>query len=1176
MKKKCYYGRGVPKVNLKKLFLMTKIGFLLVVCLHLSAFAEGYGQKGKVSLDLHNVTLEEVLKELKQQTGMRLFYSVEKMKGEKIAQVKVDEISLDEALQKILKGTRLTYSIQEDVIVIQEIAGGLSASSVHQIKGKVKDLKGNPLPGVSVFVKGTTVGIATDVNGVFKIPVNNTENLTLVFSFIGMKTKELKYNGQAMLEVVLEEDQAELNEVVCTGYQTLSRERVTGSFSVISGEQIENKTPMNFMERLEGMSSGLFIHKGEYSIRGISTFDDAKPLVVVDGFPIEGDVETINPNDIDQVTILKDAAAASIWGAKASNGVVVITTKSGRTSGDDGRRYINYTDDFQFEAIPDYDYLDNASPAASLQLEREAAPHSGVYNVPEYMYFSVYSPVQKIYEDYLRDVDVNDPANAGKVTKAEELYAQLGKLDNRQQLKDALLKSMFRQQHNFTISGSTDKNAHYISVNYNSEQGGYVGYKKQNMLFSIKEIVQILPKLSATFGANISFTKGTDSNVDREWFNLKPYDMLADENGNALPIYYKKSVAEIDYLKGVGAMDESIAPLNELNNYSKQNKSNNNRLFAVLNYKMLDCLSVDVRYQMERGYDKDTKYSSPDSWAVANLYNQYTYREDGVVNSLIPKGGMYEESKGETESYSLRASIDFNKTFGKHELNVVAGGERSAVRHTITRVKKLGYDKQTLLHEPVDFTGLANFLEYDKLYDIYGSMPNEFDNFSDVEDRFVAFFGNLSYLLDGKYSLTGSARIDQSNLFGTDPKYRYTPLWSVGAGWDISKENFFSVDWVDRLHFRTTYGINGYASKMAGPFLVLMRQHSYFVGEMGNAVISFPNDKLRWEKTATTNFAVDYSFLNNRIEGKLEYYIRKTSDVLGVVQKDPTLGMRSLTENTASISNKGIELELNTVNISNKNFKWTSHLIFSYNKNKVTNVVTDIDASAAYQWTWDVINVKGKPKDSFYRYRWAGLSAAGDPQVYDAAGKVVRPQEYTDMNDKDALVYCGTIHPLYTGSFTNVLSYKGFELSLMFVMNGGHKMMNDLFSGQRPGSTAIHKDVAKMWRNPGDELHTNVPRIDYDDYYGGAYSRSFYSGADINILDATYIKLRELLLTYKLPSELFRKLPVSGVRLKTQVRNLWYWAANKEGIDPEVHEYAGGVRNLPITPTWTFGVNITF
>ena len=348
------------------------------------------------------------------------------------------------------------------------------------------------------------------------------------------------------------------------------------------------------------------------------------------------------------------------------------------------------------------------------------------------------------------------------------------------------------------------------------------------------------------------------------------------------------------------------------------------------------------------------------------------------------------------------------------------------------------------------------------------------------------------------------------------------------------------------------------------------------MNQMGNTILSYPNDKLRWEKTATTNFAVDYAFLNNRLSGKLEYYMRKTSDVLGDVDKDPTLGMRYLTENTASISNHGVELEINSVNMARAGFKWTSHLIFSYNKNKITNVVTDLEESAAYRWTWDVIDMKGRPKDVFYRYRWAGLSNTGNPQVYDAKGNVVEPKSYDDMNDKSALVYKGTIHPVYTASLTNVLSYKGLELSLMFIMNGGHKMKNDIFNGNEPTRMAVHKDVAKRWQQSGDERYTDVPKVDFENKFGGSYSRSFYRGADIHILDATYIKLREVLLTYKLPESLFHKLPVSGIRLKAQVRNVWYWAANKEGIDPEVHDYAGGTRSLPMTPTWSFGVNVTF
>lgn len=1178
MKKKCFYGRGVPFVNLKKLFLMTKLSFLLIVYLNLGVLAGGHTQNVKVSLNMHNVTLEQVFRELKAQTGLRFFYSVEKVRGERKVKVKVNELELKEVLEKILEGTRLTYSIREGVIVIKENEHrGMNLPVVKRLKGTVTDKEGNPIPGVSVFIKGTNIGMATDVNGIFELPVSEKSALVLVFSFVGMKTQELKYTGQETIRITMEEEKSELGEVVCTGYQTLSRERVTGSFSVISNEQIENKTPMNFMERLEGMAPGLFIHKGEYSIRGISTFDDAKPLVVVDGFPIDGNIESVNPNDIDQVTILKDAAAASIWGAKASNGVVVITTKSGKTAGKGGRKYINYSNDFLFEAKPDYSYLDYADAAATVYTQREAAPYLGIYNYPSFMSWSIYTPVQKIYEDNLRNIDLNDPANADKVAKAEQEFGRLSRLNNGKQLKDKLLKMMFQQQHNFTISGSSERSAHYISVNYNSERGKYVGYKKQNMIFNFKEIITLLPKLTATFGANLSFSKGTDTNVESEWFKLCTYDMLADESDNPLPIYYKKSRDEIDYVKSIGGMDETYVPLKELNNYEKKNKDNNNRLFGVLNYKIGDFLGIDVRYQMERGYTKNRKYSSPDSWEVANLYNSFAYWDNKELKSLIPRGGILEETKGELESYSFRASVDFSKSFGKHELNVVVGGERSAVRNSASSLKKLGYDRQTLLHEPVDFTGLANFKDYKSLYmGTSGLMPEKFDHFTEIEDRFVAFFGNLSYLLNNRYSLTASARIDQSNLFGTDPKYRYRPLWSTGVGWDVSKENFFKADWVNRLHFRFTYGTNGYASKKAGPFLVLSQGRGMLVGEMSNSIYSYPNDKLRWEKTATYNMAVDYTLFDNRLSGKLEYYIRKSSDVLGIVEKDPTLGMRSLTENTASISNKGLELELNSVNISGQDFKWTSHLIFSYNKNKITNVVPDIDLEDASKWVYGVLNIKGKPKDSFYRYRWAGLSSNGDPQVYDAAGKIVRPESYEDMNDKNALVYKGTIHPVYTASFTNVLSYKGLELSLMFIMNGGHKMKNDIFDGKVPGRMAIHKDAVHAWHEAGDEKRTDIPRLEYGDYFGGAYSRYFYSSADIHILNATYIKLREVLLTYRLPDSMFRKLPVSSVRLKAQVRNLWYWAANKEGIDPEVHDYATGVRGLPMTPTWALGLNITF
>lgn len=1042
-----------------------------------------------------------------------------------------------------------------------------------KITGIVKDEFGESVPGANVLVKGTTNGTITDMDGRFTLNVRSGE--TLVVSFVGYTNLEQKIVPTKTDYVInLKPDNQLLDEVIITGYQTISKERATGSFAIMTPKDMEGKLQTNVLDRMEGMVAGLKIvpttsgGTGKPEIRGVSTLNGTKdPLYVVDGIPYEGSLDAINPADIVNITVLKDATAASIYGARSANGVIVITTRMGQT----GRTRVNYTGSIKFNPLPDRDYYNYTSSAETVDLMKDlfAEKHN------------TYDPNDRrsTNEVYL----LMYQHKAGEIT-ADELEQQLDVYRNQDrysQVKDAFLRSAeMTHQHNLSFNGGSGMYKYALSVNYQEQLPFEKVQSTSRLGFNWKNQFNFFKWLRVDVGV-------INSNVDKDYdngisgFGLlnggTSYRMLRNNDGSPAQWYQNKSQLELDRLNGLGLQDETYIPLNELKNshYNYNSKYWNTNIGATIN--IIEGLSLDLRYQTETTNSFEKQYDSKNATKIKSQINDGTIidKETGKVINLMPVGGQVVENREVDNSYTLRAQLNFNRSFlDEHDIQVVAGAERRKVTYEKSYIKKLGYDDVSLSYKTINELDLG--VQTYGTESIFGSFSYQDKNpaFTYNDNRYVSFYAIGSYTFNKKLTATGSIRIDQSNLFGTDPKYQYKPLWSVGAHYVVLQNR----EWIDRLAVRGTYGINGNVAKGSGPYMIASNSitTNNNTNEFYSNITTPPNPTLRWEKTGVVNFGVDFSLLKGRLNGSVEYYNKSTVDLLGNRAIDPTFGWSQLLLNYGTMRNRGVEVSLQSENITTNDFRWTSNFIFSYNKNKLTKI--ENSGTSAYSYFGSAQNREGYAMNSLFSIRYAGLDKDGFPQAYKADGSIVG--DYT-LLEKEDLVYDGTKNPPYSASLSNRLSYKGFDLDFMFVFYGGH-VLRDVASGYMftyypvlNYTGAVDRDRLNYWKNPGDENDPNMaPRFMYKQSRSGVTS-PLWEYADKHIQKGDYIKLRDLSIGYTFPREWMRKYFVENLRVNLQVQNLWYWAANDKGLDPEV--WAGTTsRGTHYPATYSIGLSANF
>ncbi len=519
------------------------------------------------------------------------------------------------------------------------------------------------------------------------------------------------------------------------------------------------------------------------------------------------------------------------------------------------------------------------------------------------------------------------------------------------------------------------------------------------------------------------------------------------------------------------------------------------------------------------------------------------------TNHYIPDGDAVNETRYTSEDWTLRTQISYSKSFGLHRVSALAGNEVRRISYDNNQyATRFGYNSTAGSFSPVNIKDLASgTYNSDMIGGSAGFYP-EYGEYSLRDNRFVSWYFNGSYEFNNRYLVSGSVREDLTNFFGTDPKYRHKPLWSVGGTWKIANEDFFNAGWVDRLNLRASYGVNGNISLSEGPYLILSAgSFNPTTGGVSNGISSFPNNSLRWEKTRTTNVGVDFDVFGNRLGISLDYYYKKSTDILAADATDPTTGTSRMTRNLGAIDNRGVEISLHGTPVRSSDFSWDIMFNMSFNKNKVVeyNVARNYPTS----WAWSqAIHAAGHPMFGLFGYNFAGIDDRGMVTVYGKDGDV----KYAQNANVDDIIYLGTAVPTTELSVINALKYRNWDLSFMFIAKLGHKYRKDVFQGSNINS----RFVAQRWQKPGDENHTIYPAL------SSWNSDLFYFPyCDVNIGNASYAKLRDLTIAYTFDRSLINSIGMSEARIYLQGRNLFRITAKGVDIDPETMEmdYSNGV-----------------
>jgi TonB-linked SusC/RagA family outer membrane protein len=1206
-------GKILPYPTTKTL-LMMKFTVVLILAVCLQVQAHTYAQT--ITLKVSNSPLEFVLAQLKKQSGYQFFYKDAALRNTKPVTLEVSNRPFEEVLNLALKDQPLNWSIvKRTVVILEKESVAISADTTpnkqeaagtpQPLSGILLDNAGKPISGAAVALSPLMRYAGTNNNGEFAFADVPPGNYTLVITHITYTriNRRLKItNGPVNLQLTMEpytDEQKEV-EVLSTGYQTKSKATTTGSASVVGAKELASNQSSNLMERLEGIRPGIMFdnRNNRIQIRGVNGLNPAlssvMPLVVIDGFPAidqsltkiplnesnrnpNNDVTPLatgntylsnfNPNDIESITFLKDAAAAAIWGSRAANGVIVIETKKGKK----GATAVNVGATYSVSEPANFSNLDAMSNAQYIELEKELVDGNFVTDP----------------STHWRNPEISEAmtwmfrAKKGEISAARRDSAlnALGNRSNRGQLKDLLTQRAITQQYNLSMSGGGENSTYYLSGNYTRNSPVFRNNYGESYFITSNTNHDFLQKrLSLSTNINYTYSK---SQVNIAAVNalsygnagLRPYDLLKDENGNLIHrgVAYTKKVA--DSFQRLGYLPWTYNPVDELKYNNNISTKNAIRARLSLKGKITNWLTAEVSGQLQRANETQDYLQNRNSYTVRDLLNTATTLNT-TTNRLvygIPLGGIYKIANIRSEDYALRGQLNVDKYFKAHHVSMIAGTEIRQSKFTGNALTQYGYDEDVSSSVVVNPTVPFN---------VVGGGTRTLggtDNFINrIRNRFLSYYTTGDYSWKNKYFLSGSLRFDDANLIGVDRKRRAQPLWSAGARWDVTGESFMqNVPVLDRLGLRLTYGVGGNTPGMSSQtYTTITLGPTDAYTQLPYGTIGVPgNDMLGWETTKSINLGIDAALLNDRISFTFDVYSKKTEDLLYSLPYNSTYGWNFITFNAATLKGRGFELGFTGVPLKTRDWRWTSTFNFSYNTNKVTDNRFPRSTSTMLSGIYD-----GHPIDGIWAYQWAGLDSVGQSQIFDSTGKVLNTT--TPSTTTKFLAYQGRTTAPYFGGFINNLQYKNFNLLVRITYYMGHVFRKqDITGSHYPNSSFFSgllntsKALANRWRQAGDEAFTNVPGLRKVNFN----SIDWYSNSDMNVRDASHVRLQQITLGYTFPQSILKKTKVfRSITANATVSNLGIiWRANDDGIDPE-YVLTGNYTNLPPSANYTFNLNFSF
>ena len=1186
-----------------------KIMVLIMTTFLLQVSAAGFAQK--LTFTKQNASLKELFTEIRKQTGFNVFWQEGKVNDAMKINVSFKDAPLDDVLKKTLSGHELSYKIVNQTVVVtkkeksflETVTDYLAAINVE---GKIVDASTNlPIPKVSVTLKGSTRSVVADDKGNFRFNSLPDEG-TLIFSSIGFVTQEVKIRESMEVRMVMATQVLE-DVIVSTGYQTVKKSSTTGSFSVLTAKDIESTPSVNLMERIEGKIPGVQvdIRKNTIQIRGVSSYNSTPPLIVIDGFPainqdltnissglVESSVtyknqpsttgnaiiSSFNPADIESITFLKDAAASAIWGAKAANGVIVITTKRGRK----GPSELNFSATLGVAAPGNFSNLNTMSNAEYIDLERELVdkgfiqdPIANLIASPLNGYRT--APITEAQEWMFKAK--RNPIYAGQRDSALNVLANRS---NRDQLKDYLLQNAVTQQYNLSFSGGTDNTSYYVSGNYTKDQPVFKSNlgEKYSVLSNMTNRF-LNNRVTLTTGINYSYSKSQVNGAALQalslgTFGLAPYEMLVDANGNRIQKGVAFTTRTSDSLTRVkNLLPWTYNAIDELEYNSTVNSVNSIRVNAALSGDITSWLNLSVSGQIQKGIEDQINLQNENSFYTRNIINSGTSPLNTPVIGTrygFPKGGIYNNSRINRDDYTLRSQLSANKDWGTdHHFDMIAGTEIRQEKANGSARTLFGYNEDLSTAANVNTLGTAA-----RYFNVFGQtsfMPNPNNTISRTAKRYLSYYSTATYAFKDKYFVTGSARFDDINLLGASRKARATPLWSTGLRWDIRKEGFMNqLNWIDALSLRGSFGKSGNTPSQSANVSTVGLGLTDGYTQLPYATIGYPlNQDIGWEITNMLNGGLDAALFGGRFNFSLDIYRKRTTDLLMSLPINTAYGWSNLNYNAGTLSGNGLDVNMIGYMIRKKDWGWDANFNFSYNTNKITESrITPIPSTG-------VRLTPGYAVDELFVYRWAGLDNTGKSQIYAADGSIIPSTNYTVKID-DIVSAGRTIAP-YFGGFGTSVRYKSLSISARASYNLGHKfLIQNIDQSLYPTGTGFsglignNKSLVDRWRKPGDEAITDIPGLTGVD----VNTVNRYMFADLNVRNAGNIRLQQVTLSYKVPKTMLKNTPfIKAINIGATVSNLGLlWVANKEGVDPS-YQMTDKFTNLPPTRNYIFNLNLS-
>ncbi|MFO3726258.1 SusC/RagA family TonB-linked outer membrane protein [Butyricimonas muris] len=1235
-----------------------KIGFFLLVLSLTSVHATTFSQQ-KVSLDVKNETLLHVLDILQEQSGYTFLFSSEDVKEIKGISLQANDADLFDVLKKCLNGTGISFQVTERLVVLRK---GLEESAVApqqksiRVVGKVTDEGKQPLPGVTITVKGVSLGTVTDKDGKYSLNLPEMEKLSLIFSFIGMETQTIKYTGRDTINVVMKEDVAALDEVtvVSDGYRDIDPRTTTSAITSVRAEDIVVPGLGSIDKMLEGRVPGMTFmsNSGQVGavprlrIRGTSTvLGNQEPLWVVDGIvqrdPVNVDparlndldfvnllgnaISGLNPEDIEQIDVLKDASATAIYGTKASNGVIVITTKKGKQ----GPPSVGYSFATTLMRRPNYGEksVDMMNSTERIALSREMI-EQGI------RYPAIDSWVG--YEAVIRDY-------YNKVISYDEMKRRINQYETvNTDWFDLLTRDAFMHSHTLNLSGGSSQLRYYVSAGMQNNQGNNLG--------ELNRTYTTATNINANYN-RFSIRFGLNGSVEKRKY--RPSDVgamtYAYQTSRAVPAYNEDGSYWYYYRGfGVGEATKAGVRFNILEDIANSYFNvNTNRL--SFNTSITYRVSEDLNLNGTFSYSFSNSYQ--DTYHGENTYFTRTEKyPDGEASAMvtednfkartrIPYGGILDEEDQQNNSYTIRLQGTYNKYLDSernHHINATAGWELSSSRYLGTKKQVRGY-----LPDRGEQIVQVDLNEYPRLREWYRDEPLAVGKYTNSLTNTVSGYASLSYTLFHDYTFNVNARADASNKFGSKSNSKILPIWSLSGRWDVKSSLLRSFGFVDALSVRGSFGYQGNMLETESPEMILSRgSYKYKYNEFVSTLKTYANPFLKWEKTASFNLSVDFSFLKGHLNGTFSYFKRKTTNAFLTKSTSRVEGVDSYTVNAGTLTNEGVELALKVRVIGSgfgamskgnaEGFRWD----FDPGLGQIVNTLVDkaINGNGRkdktlhdeYEYTDYLtgnVQIPGRSLNSFYSYRFKGLDPKdGRPMFYgteeyytvdgnevlDAGGnKIKNLERYANMTREDVILgevmsYSGRRVPVIQGGIVNTFSWKRMILSFNMSYSLGSKIrLLNLYKDVAQSNTSIapqplenvRREFLNRWRYPGDEKYTNIPGVlsgsEFQrtttpywrdkNYEFGATIWDMYNNADIRVVSGNYMKLQSLSFRYSLPEKLCRKIFLKTAYVGFSATNLFTICSKElKGQSPTQNGGSANEINMSERPSYSLNFNITF